>query len=65
MRHLPFGNNDHHIDIQYSIVTLSKAKEIADSQADYLLDDYYYTPKIKKVNKIDLFDLSEMSYYGQ
>lgn len=64
MRHLPFGNNDHHIDIQYSVVTLSKAKEFADSQADYLLDDYYYTPKIKKVNKnkpVNLFEMSNSS----
>ena len=65
MRHLPFGNNDHHIDIQYSIVTQSKAKEFADSQADYLLDDYYYTPKIKKVNKNSPSDLSEMSNGSQ
>ena len=65
MRHLPFGNNDHHIDIQYSIVTLSKAKEFADSQADYLLDDYYYTPKSEKVNKNSLFDLVEMSNSSQ
>lgn len=65
MRHLPFGNNDHHIDIQYSIVTQSKAKEFADSQADYLLDDYYYTPKSEKVNKNSLFDLSEMSNSSQ
>ena len=65
MRHLPFGNNDHHIDIQYSIVTQSKAKEFADSQADYLLDDYYYTPKIKKVNKNSFSYLSEMSNDSQ
>ena len=65
MRHLPFGNNDHHIDIKYSIVTLSKANEFADSQADYLLDDYYYTPKIKKVNKNSFSDLSEMSNDSQ
>jgi hypothetical protein len=65
VRHLPFGNNDHHIDIQYSIVTLSKAKEFADSQADYLLDDYYYTPKSEKVNKNSLFDLVEMSNSSQ
>ena len=62
---LPFGNNDHHIDIQYSIVTLSKAKEFADSQADYLLDDYYYTPKSEKVNKNSFSYLSEMSNDGQ
>ena len=65
MRHLPFGNNDHHIDILYSIVTVSKAKEFADSQASCSLNDYYYTPKIKKVNKNSPSDLFEMSNGSQ